>query len=101
MTRCNTITADKYFYIVYLRDTGLTWDEIAKELNYLKIKTTKKNKWKKDSVRKFTERRAGTNKREGFDPIEYGRISRELVEVHEQILIERMILSIKRRATFD
>jgi|TARA_R110002167_G_scaffold17698_1_gene67285 hypothetical protein len=101
MTRCNTITADKYFFILYLRDTGLTWIEIAKELNYLKIKTTTKKKWKEDSVRKFTSRRAGTNKTMGFDPIEYGRISRELVEVHEQILIERMILSIKRRATFD
>lgn len=101
MTKYDTSTADKYFFILYLRDQELTWPEVAKELNYLKIKTTAKRKWTDDSSRKFILKMAGTKPREDFDPIEYGRINRELVEVHEKILIERMILSIKRRATFD
>tara|TARA_R110000744_G_scaffold11661_1_gene35322 strand:+ start:3867 stop:4172 length:306 start_codon:yes stop_codon:yes gene_type:complete len=101
MTKHDTITVDKYSFILYLRDQDLTWSEVAKELNYLKIKTAAKKKWTLDSSRKFIYKMAGTKQRTDFDPIEYGRISRELVEVHEQILIERMILSIKRRATFD
>jgi hypothetical protein len=101
MTKHDTSTAEKHHFILYLRDKGLTWDEAAKQLNYMKIKTFTKKKWNGESVRKFLTRGAGTNKPEGFDPIEYERIGIELAEVHEKMLIERMILSIKRRATFD
>ena len=97
----DTNTAEKYHFILYLRDKGLSWDEVTEQLNTMKIKTMKNKKWKKSSARKFTARQAGTSVPEGFDPIEYERIGMGLADLREQMFIERMILQIKRRVTFD
>jgi DNA-binding transcriptional MerR regulator len=97
----DTSTAEKYHFILYLRDKGLSWEEITSQLNTMGIKTIKKKRWKKSSARKFITRQAGTSEPEGFDPIEYERIGMELAKLREQMFIERMILQIKRRVTFD
>tara|TARA_R100000963_G_C4639865_1_gene103554 strand:+ start:643 stop:942 length:300 start_codon:yes stop_codon:yes gene_type:complete len=97
----DTSTAEKYHFILYLRDKGLSWSDVATQLNTMKIKPCRKKKWEKISVKNFCYRSAGTSEPEGFDPVEYERIGMELAELREQMFIERMILQIKRRVTFD
>ena len=42
----DTNTAEKYHFILYLRDKGLSWEEVTEQLNTMKIKTMKNKKWK-------------------------------------------------------